>query len=195
MMTDSATTLAVIACGEVTAADPGEFSRNAPSFFADPIAWLVAAAVEKALAACPEDVLSAPDEVGMVAVSGSCTALAMREIARTASRGMVSPLRFAGANPGVLAGLGCITWKLRGPTLTLSMHPIYGIEVAAIVATSWLRGGQARYVLTVVHLIEEGWHVARCAVTRSSRNGEPGSPRELHQQLMPAEGVVGSRGS
>ena len=44
-------------------------------------------------------------------------------IAGTAARGFVSPLRFAGANPGVLAGLACIRWKLRGPSLTFAMAP------------------------------------------------------------------------
>ncbi|TMM37893.1 MAG: polyketide synthase [Actinobacteria bacterium] len=170
--------LTVIADGTVAAADPRRYSRNAPSFYADPAGWLVAAAVQEAFDGCAGEPLSVPDEVGVVAVSAACTAHTMGAIATSARDGLVSPLRFAGASPGILAGLACIRWKLRGPTLTLAMDPVAGLDVAATVAGGWLRDGQARYVLVAAYTVEDDQHVARCAVTRSRRTGEPdGRPR------------------
>ncbi|RKT17040.1 hypothetical protein BX285_1404 [Streptomyces sp. 1114.5] len=166
--------LAVAALGVARAANPAEYARNAPSFFADPVAWLVAAAVERALEASPDDLTAQPDHVGVVALSGDCSAITMAAVAASASRGMVSPLRFAGSNPGVLAGLPCIRWKFRGPTLTLSMPPEHGLPAAAVAASAWLRGGQARHVLIATHLVEDGVHVARCAVTRATGPGGDG---------------------
>jgi Beta-ketoacyl synthase, N-terminal domain len=165
--------LTVIADRTVAGADPRGYSRNAPSFYADPAAWLVVAAVQEALAACAENPLSTPDEVGVVAVSPVCTAHTMRAIAHSAADGLVSPLRFAGASPGILAGLACIRWKLRGPTLTLTMDPASGLDIAATVAGGWLRDGQARYVLVAAYDIEGERHVARCTVVRGRRPGEP----------------------
>jgi hypothetical protein len=139
--------IVVIASGTARPADPAQVSRNAPSFFADPAGWLVAAAVEDALSNCPQQILSVPDQVGVVVLGDEGPARTMRDIARTARTGLVSPLRFAGTNPGILAGLPCIRWKLRGPSLNLSMRPAAGIDTAAIVASAWLRSGQADYVI------------------------------------------------
>jgi hypothetical protein len=187
-------------------------SRNGPSLFADPVAWLVAAAAAAALAACSGDVLSEPDEVGVIAVSSGCTARTMRAIAGTAGGGLVSPLRFAGAIPGVLAGLVCIRWKLRGPTLTFSMDPVAGIDVAATVAGAWLSRGQARHVLVAAHRIEDGHHMARCVVVRGAPAGRPAAgepawpsggdpgvaeadgPSELRRFLVPAPHAAAAGG-
>ena len=163
---------AVVATGSAGATDPAEFSRNGPSFFVDPSGWLVAAAVTDALSRSGEPVLATPDQVGMVVLGNTATATAMRELARGAARGLVSPLRFAGANPGVLAGLPCIQWKLRGPSLTFTMDPAAGIGVAATVVGSWLRGGQANYVVVAAHWRNSGGEFARCAIVRAVRSGD-----------------------
>jgi hypothetical protein len=190
---DSRGRLTVIASGTVAAANPAALSGNRPSFYADSVGWLVTAAVAEAIANSSEEFLSQPDEVGVVAVSDVCTGPSMRQIASTAGNGVVSPLRFAGANPGVLAGLPCIRWKLRGPTLTLTMNPAAGVEVAATVAASWLRGGQASYVLVIAHLIEAEQHVARCAVTRRHSRGEFDGRPSLRELLVARACAVGLR--
>ncbi len=173
--------IAVVGSGTAAATDPTRYARNSSSFFVDPAGWLVAAAVEEALDGCPEPVLSVPDRVGVVVLSDDGPAATMRAIAGTAGRGLVSPLRFAGANPGVLAGLPCIRWRLRGPSLTFAMEPDAAISAAQVVAAAWLYGGQAAYVLIASHLGE----VAHCAVTR---RGAPG--RTLREVLVPANGAT-----
>ncbi|GAA3452396.1 hypothetical protein [Dactylosporangium matsuzakiense] len=153
-----------LAYGEADTAD----ARNAPSFFVDPAGWLVNTAVSGALqttGALPTTAIE-PDEVAVIVVSDICSATTMASIAASAERGVVSPLRFAGANPGVLAGLPCIRGKLRGPSLTLTMPPDEGLPVAAVVAAGWLRDGHARHVVLATYAIEAGRPVARCAVVR-----------------------------
>ncbi|WP_406207807.1 polyketide synthase [Kitasatospora sp. NBC_01560] len=178
---------AVAGTGTAASATPAEFARNAPSFFADPVAWLIAAAVDRALDDCPDDLTHRPDQVGVIALSALCSGLTMAALAASAGRGMVSPLRFAGANPGVLAGLPCIRRQFRGPTLTLAMPPAHGLEPAAVAAGAWLDGGQATHVLIATHLVEDGVHVARCAVLRAAPHAPdaPDGRRELDRLLGP----------
>jgi hypothetical protein len=149
----------VIGHGTARAADPAVFAHNSPSLFADPVAWLVSAAVEK----CAHVVAGAPDGVGVIAVSEFATLLTMRAIARTASKGRVSPLRFAGANPGALAGLTCLRWGFRGPAMTLSMNPEHGVDTALVLANGLLSAGAAEYMVLATHAVA-GEHIARCVV-------------------------------
>jgi len=176
--------LAVIGFGEVSTTDPAEFSRNGPSFFADPVAWLVTAAVEQALGRCREDVLTVSDNIGVLVVSEVCTLETMRSIARAATRGRISPLRFAGANPGSLASVACIRWGFRGPTLTLSMSHAAGVEPAVIVAGSWLHSGQAGYVVLGSHYLHNGkLHIARCVIIRGTSDTDSDDAEHISSLL------------
>ncbi|ANY07822.1 beta-ketoacyl synthase N-terminal-like domain-containing protein [Pseudonocardia sp. HH130630-07] len=147
-----------------TTDDPGTHARNAPSLYADPVAWLLCEVTGQALAGCPDDVLHHTDEVGHLAVSDHGTLDTMRALARSGRRGRVSPLRFAGANPGSLAGLACLRWGLRGPTMMLAMPPSPAGPAAVAVAQRWLDTGQARHVVLATHTVRDGVHEARCAV-------------------------------
>jgi hypothetical protein len=186
-----------VAVGSTAGADPAAFSRNSPSFFADPAAWAVTAAVADALARSTAEVRAAVDggsgtaaeATGIIVVSPQCTATTMRAIARTAGRGLVSPLRFAGANPGVLAGLPCITWRLRGPSLVLGSDAETAVPVAAVVARSWLDLGHVGHALVAVHSLSGAGHEARCIVLRAPRPDEPG--QELAALLAPAGQAAG----
>jgi hypothetical protein len=166
--------LTVVATGAADGPDPVAFARNSPSFFADPVAWLVTAAVADAVGPCAADIAAAADSTGIIVVSQLCTTTTMRALSRTAGRGLVSPLRFAGANPGVLAGLPCITWKLRGPSLVLAADPDISMPVVTAVAQDWLALGQATHVLLVVHWAAAAGHSARCAVVRAACPGDTG---------------------
>jgi hypothetical protein len=181
--------LTTVANGVADGADPSVFARNGPSFFADPAAWLVTAAVAEALGTCTENVLAQADRTGMITVSRWCTEATMRAISRTARRGMVSPMRFAGANPGVMAGLSCITWKLRGPSLVLAADPAAALPAAAAVAASWLELGHAEYVLVAVHQVRRDGHAVRCAIVRAAGPGEPGQSLDA---LAEQGGMAGS---
>jgi len=182
-MPPDAAHLVAAGLGAADTADPAGFARNVPSFYADPAAWLVATAAERALDSCAVAVRDDPDRIGVVAVSPGCSAATLAVIARSTARGAVSPLRFAGASPGVLAGLTCIRRGLRGPSLTVTMPAAGGIPVAAVVAAGWLRAGQAEYVLVAAHTIDGDGHHARCAVLR---RGTGGPAADLPGLLIPA---------
>lgn len=137
----------VLGSATVTVEDPAEHSVNKPSFYADPAAWLVAETVDRALAHCDEPVLDAADDTGIVVMSATGSERTLRAIARSVPRSRVSPLRFAGANPGVLAGLPALRHGLRGPSLLLARDPDAATPVALTMIGGWLANGHARHVL------------------------------------------------
>jgi hypothetical protein len=156
--------LRVIGQGMVHTNDPASARRPAPSFFADPAAWLVLAAIEAALGAAPAtpvDATDPADAVGVIAVSEVATGRSIGEVAAGAARGRVSPLRFAGANPGSLAGVACHLLGLRGPSMVLTMPPADGLPVAELLAAGWLARGAAGRVVVATYQIEAaGRHTA-----------------------------------
>nr|WP_176573594.1 beta-ketoacyl synthase N-terminal-like domain-containing protein [Nonomuraea pusilla] len=162
---------AVVGHGELLSEDPAARSADRPALYADPVAWLVAGAVEAVLdeSGCGPDVLAARNDVAVIVLTGTqplptSSALA----AQVAAQGRVSPRRFAGANPGILAGLTCIRWGLRGPSLVLAAADDGAVDAALTVAESWLGSGQARYVIAVRHQTHSGGHTVRCAVLRAA---------------------------
>ncbi|MEU7476667.1 beta-ketoacyl synthase N-terminal-like domain-containing protein [Lentzea sp. NPDC042327] len=152
----------VVGSATITTGDLAEHTANKPSFYADPAAWLVAATAHRALTDSPADVLAGAEDTGVLVMSANGSRDTLRAIARSLPR--VSPLRFAGANPGVLAGLPCLRWGLRGPSLLLAAHPDAAAGVAFTVADGWLRTGQARHVLLIGLQTEPGGHLCRCLV-------------------------------
>ncbi|MFE4016045.1 polyketide synthase [Streptomyces sp. NPDC059101] len=139
----------VLGSATVVAEDPAEYAINKPSFYADPAAWLVAETVDRALTDCAERVLDAADDTAILVMSATGSEWTIRRIAASVPRSRVSPLRFAGANPGVLAGLPALRHGLRGPSLLLAAHPDQAAPVAFTVIDGWLADGHARHVILV----------------------------------------------
>lgn len=113
--------------------------------YADSAAWITAAAVARAttvewLAACSHD-------VAVVVVSDQGPADTMAQVQTAAEAGFSSPLRYAAASPGSLAGVSCIAFGFRGPTLNLAMPPADGMSTAMLMARGWLARGTARAVV------------------------------------------------
>ncbi|MDF5755756.1 beta-ketoacyl synthase N-terminal-like domain-containing protein [Spongiactinospora sp. TRM90649] len=156
--------LRTVGSGTARTGDPATAGRRAACLYADPAAWLVVASVEAALTATPPDVRARAAEFGVLAVSAHGTRHTMRELAASADRGRVSPLRFAGANPASLAGLPCIAFGFRGPSLLLCMRPGDARSIVAITASGWLASGQCRYVVVAEHTEEDGTHTVTSRV-------------------------------
>jgi hypothetical protein len=155
--------LRVLATGGATT-DELTGKRRAASFYADPVAWLVVDAVEDVLAHAAE-VRTAGVDVGVLSVSSVATKHTMRQLAAGSGRGHVSPMRFAGASAGSIAGLSCIVFGFKGPSLVLSMSPGDGRPVAEIVARSWLAAGSCRYVILNEHeTTTSGAHSVRSTI-------------------------------
>jgi hypothetical protein len=138
------------------ATDAGVAVRSRlPSLYADPLAWLicdgVGAAARDAAETSGADLTDSPDEVALVLVSAYCTDHSIRTVAEGARRGRVSPLRFAGTNPGSAGSLGAIVHGFRGPTLTLCSPAARTAPAARTVADAWLDTAAAAYVVLAVH--------------------------------------------
>ncbi|MCK7624963.1 polyketide synthase [Streptomyces sp. RS10V-4] len=171
--------------GEVLTTDPHSHSRNGSSLFADPVAWLMTEAVARAAADCDTDLTAAGDHVGLIAISDLCTMDTMRTIARATPRGRLSPLKFAGANPGSVAGLPCIRHGFRGPTLALAMPPAPALPAALAMAEGWIARGSARHVLIAAHRRDGDAHGARAYVLESARTPQPSTEPDLSRLAAP----------
>jgi 3-oxoacyl-(acyl-carrier-protein) synthase len=131
------------------------FSANRPSFYADPLAWLVTAAIDDILRGLSAQSAVDPGEVGVVVVSSARSLPTAGLIAQSTARGRISPLRFAGGNPGILAGLACIQHGFRGPSMVLTAadaEDLDTVDAALALASSWLISGHARSVFCVRHI-------------------------------------------
>ncbi|MFJ2440507.1 beta-ketoacyl synthase N-terminal-like domain-containing protein [Streptomyces sp. NPDC087658] len=186
--------LSVAGHASLTVADPASCTRDRPSFYADPVAWLIVSAAEEALAACREEALAEPDEVAVLVTSEGGALPTHRRIARDTLRGRVSPLRFAGSNPGILAGLTCITLGLRGPSLVLEAPSDEAADTALTVAGDWLRTGRARYVLWAAYRRDGDSHTAGCAVLRAGGPDDRGVDGTGHaRKLLTGPPTVAAR--
>src|SRR5207249_4210471 len=94
--------------------------RNRPSFYAAPVAWATADFAQLLIG---ENGGIVPHHTGMIVVSDECSLSTIREVSRTAAHGTVSPLRFVGASPSIVAGLPALQQGIRGPTVCLTMSP------------------------------------------------------------------------
>jgi hypothetical protein len=125
--------------------------RRRASLYADPLSWLVLEAVERALDTPGAQPVAAAEQIGHIVVSEWCTGHTMSHLAAQIQQGRMSPLRFAGANPGAVCGFTCQVLGFSGPALTLSMAPAEGLAVATTIAADWLRGAAADWVILTAH--------------------------------------------
>ncbi|MFD1745542.1 hypothetical protein ACFSE1_08735 [Rhizobium helianthi] len=139
---------------------PFRSKRQKPSFYADPVSWLVLEAAEQAIGRCPQDVKEHPQSVAVITISDVCTLHTMREIEAKLTEGVISPLRFSGANPGAIGSLPSYFSTFSGPTLVLSMPPEEAGGIAGALASTWLREGTAKFVIFNRHWMRrDGHHV------------------------------------
>ncbi|GAA0598292.1 coronafacic acid synthetase component [Kribbella sandramycini] len=124
-------------------------TRRIPSMYVDQVAWLVLESIERVITE------PLPEDTGVLVLSTHATRDTMEQLAGMAQNGQISPLRFAGANPGAIAGLPCLRLGLRGPSLLLTSDPERSLPVAQVVARSWLRSGAASRVVLSVHRGDE----------------------------------------
>jgi hypothetical protein len=150
-------------------------ARNRPSFYATPVAWAAANFTQLLIG---DEGGIVPHHTGMIVVSDECSLSTIRDLSRTAAQGTISPLRFAGASPSIVAGLPALQQGIRGPTLALTMPP--GHASSAIVATInyWIRYSNIVSVIAIAHYKQdEHRHLFKGLIARSAGN-------ELRQQVL-----------
>jgi len=133
-----------------------EAQTRATIRYADPAAWIVAAAIANATARSMELFAKSAHEVGVITVSDQGPASSMTEVNAATSKGFSSPIRYAASNPGSFAGVACIAFGFRGPTLNLIMPPQDGVPVALKLCAGWLTRRVARWMVLATHRVIGG---------------------------------------
>jgi hypothetical protein len=123
-------------------------ARNRPSLYATPLAWAVASFTQRLIAEAGAIV---PHHTGMIVISDECSLSTIRELSRTAAGGSISPLRFAGASPSIVAGLPALQHGIRGPTLSLTMPPEHAASAVAALIDHWIRCCAVAAVIAIAH--------------------------------------------
>lgn len=160
--------------GEAEGSHRDAYARRVSSVvrYADPAAWCVVAAIDRALESVAGGRDVAGEGVGLALVSESGPVETMSTVAASVREGFVSPMRFAAATPASLAGLACIVFGFKGPTLTLTMPAEQGLAVAETVAANWLGRGAAELVLLLTCAFKNG--AGPAATCRVLGRKEPG---------------------
>jgi hypothetical protein len=142
-------TMVIVGSGEAESYQPDLFEPRARTTvrFADPAAWITAAAVARAISASKDSLFPCLHDVGVVVVSDQGPGATMAEVCAAAKTGFSSPLRYAASSPGSLAGVSCITFGFRGPTLNLTMSIDDGLPTALQMCSTWLMRRTARFMV------------------------------------------------
>jgi hypothetical protein len=159
--------------GQAVRAARGRFDAPAVAAvrYADPASWITAAAIASAMEPVRDEIAAHHDRVGLVVTSadGPVEAIAaIRDAARSRSS---SPIRFPASNPGSLAGIPCIAFGLRGPTLVLTLPADRGAPPALLLAEAWIAREVAAYVIVAACGRAGDGPVARAIVLGAQ--GEP----------------------
>jgi hypothetical protein len=149
--------------------------RNRPSFYATPVAWAAANFTQLLIG---DEGGIVPHHTGMIVVSDECSLSTIRDLSRTAAQGTISPLRFAGASPSIVAGLPALQQGIRGPTLSLTMPPDHASSAIVAIINYWIRYGNIVSVIAIAHYKQgEGRHLFKGLIARSAGD-------ELRQQVL-----------
>lgn len=148
--------------------------RNRPSFYATPVAWAAADFVQLLI---EDEGGIVPHHTGMIVVSDECSLSTIRDLSRTAAQGTISPLRFAGASPSIVAGLPALQQGIRGPTLSLTMPPDHASSAIVAMINYWIRCCNIVSVIAIAHYKQDERHLFKGLIARSA--GE-----ELRQQVL-----------
>jgi len=142
-------TLVIAGSGEANSHQPDLFEARtrATVRYADPAAWITAAAVGNAILNVRDELAVSLHDVGIIVVSDRGPACTMSEVNAATVKGFSSPLRYSAASPGTLVGVTCIAFGFRGPTLNFTMLPENGVPVALQLCENWLFRGVARYMV------------------------------------------------
>lgn len=139
--------------------------RNRPSFYAPPVAWAVANFTQSLIE--DEDGI-VPHQTAMIVASDECSLSTIRDLSRTAAQGTISPLRFAGASPSIVAGLPALEQGIRGPTVCLTMPPSHASSAIVALINYWIRYNDIVSVIAIAHYkLGETRHLFKGLIARS----------------------------
>jgi len=140
--------------------------RNRSSFYASPVAWAAANFTQLLIG---DEGAIVPNHTGMIVVSDECSLSSIRDLSRTAALGAVSPLRFAGASPSIVAGLPALEQGIRGPTVSLTMPPDHASSAVLAIINYWMKYSNIVSVIAIAHYTQdERRHLFKGLIARST---------------------------
>jgi len=133
--------------------------------YADPASWVVATAVARTIKGCAIDIGTIKDETGLISISATGPSETMLAVSQATKDGYSSALRFPAASPSTVAGVSCVAFGLKGPTLNLTMQCAEGVTVSLHLIEYWLqhRGVPNVFLATSCEAAQFGVR-ARCAL-------------------------------
>jgi hypothetical protein len=150
-------------------------AQNRPSFYATPVAWATADFTQSLIG---DEGGIVPHHTGMIVVSDECSLSTIRDISRTAAQGTISPLRFAGASPSIVAGLPALQQGIRGPTVCLTMPPEHASSAIVALINYWIRYNNIVSVIAIAHFkLGERRHLFKGLIAGSADD-------ELREQVL-----------
>jgi hypothetical protein len=137
----TSSTLTIIGKGAADHPQPELFDARLRTVvrYADPAAWISAAAVAQAAGRMKDSLAAERDRIGVIAISDEGPQEAMQSLEEAALAGYSSPLKFPAGNPGSLVGVTCILLGFRGPTMNFIMPPASAVPTGLVLATGWLQ--------------------------------------------------------
>jgi hypothetical protein len=171
--------LMVAGSGEAVSHDPTLFEAKvrATVRFADPAAWITANAVHHALAGAEGILAEFRHQIGIITISDVGPGQSMAKMQADGATGFSSPLHYAASGPWTLAGVSCISFGLRGPTLNLTMEPRDGVPVALGLCEGWLRRKVAPFLIVASCRVDaSGSMMSRAVLLAPSGFAEAGAP-------------------
>jgi hypothetical protein len=171
----SKTNLMIVGKGEARQPQPELFEARLRTVvrYADPAAWICAAAVAHAVATMKEALVAVHDNVGVVVVSDEGPQETIQALDDAAVAGFSSPLRFPAGNPGSLVGVTCILYGFRGPTINFIMPPASGVPAGLVLAASWLHRRVCSSVVLTTCARPDAQGLCARSLLLSTRDGMP----------------------
>ncbi|HQV04688.1 MULTISPECIES: hypothetical protein [unclassified Novosphingobium] len=140
--------------------------RNGPSLFAPPAAWAVAQFAGELIESGGRFDMQ---NFGLVVASDDCSLATVRTLAQSLERGVLSPLRFAGSSPSILAGLTAIQLQIRGPTICLTMPPENASLAFEALLAFWFENEGVSAAMAISHWsTDTGGHRLSGAIIRQN---------------------------
>ncbi len=150
--------------------------RNRASFFASPVAWATANLTQLLI---NEESQIDPYHTGMIVVSDECSLATINELSDSASRGSISPLRFAGSSPSIVTGLSALEQGIRGPTLAFTMPPKNAAIAIIAMIDYWISYNEITSVIVITHhRRNRGDHILKGLIARSA-------DKEVREKIVP----------
>jgi hypothetical protein len=128
---------------------PNITSQNKVGIYANPVAWAIVQIFQEF--DHPKFSIVDNNNTGIIVISDQCTLDGFDEMLSQVDIGVMSPTKFAGNSPSILAGLWAIENNIHGPSICLTMKPEHAYSAIESIKSYWFRYLAVTKVIMVIH--------------------------------------------